>query len=71
MTDRTLAGRRGWALVGLVATILLAVPAVVWYLTIGVSATYGVYVALAMLPGLAFGAIGVWTALRHRGRTRD
>ncbi|MFB6134025.1 MAG: hypothetical protein ABEJ55_03465 [Halanaeroarchaeum sp.] len=61
-----LSGRRGWAVVGAVAFTLLAVPAAVWYLTIGVEADYGVYVALAMLPGLLFGVIGVWTALRHR-----
>lgn len=61
-----LSGSSGWLIVGLVATILIAVPAIVWYLTIGMRAGYGVYVALAMLPALVFGAIGVWTALRHR-----
>lgn len=62
-----LSGSSGWLLVGLVATILIVVPAIVWYLTIGMRAGYGVYVALAMLPALAFGALGVWTALRNRG----
>jgi len=65
-TDEDLSGTRGWIVVAVVAVVLLGVPAVVWYLTGGMRADYGVYVALAMLPGLAFGAIGVWTALRHR-----
>ena len=60
---------RGWLLVGLVVLALVAVPALVWYLTIGIRADYGVYVALAMVPGLLFGVIGVWTALRHRDGT--
>ncbi|MGM0399556.1 MAG: hypothetical protein ACQEQY_11290, partial [Halobacteriota archaeon] len=67
MADSTdLSGPRGWLLVGLIALTLVVVPAAVWYLTIGLQAGYGVYVALAMLPALLFGAIGVWTALRHR-----
>lgn len=61
-----LSGSRGWILVGLVVLTLVVIPAVIWYLTIGLRAGYGVYVALAMLPALLFGAIGVWTALRHR-----
>ncbi|MFB6125568.1 MAG: hypothetical protein ABEJ59_06380 [Halanaeroarchaeum sp.] len=68
MAGEDLSGRRGWLLVGAVVLVLLAIPAVVWYETVGMDATYGVYVALAMLPGLLFGAIGVWTALRHRDR---
>jgi len=67
MADVDLSGTRGWVLVALVVVTLLVVPAVVWYLTLGVQAGYGVYVALAMLPALVFGALGVWTALRHRG----
>lgn len=63
-----LSGSRGWLLVALVTLTLVAIPAVVWYLTIGVSAGYGIYVALAMLPGLLFGVIGVWSALTHRKR---
>ena len=62
----SLSGPRGWLLVGLVVLALLGVPAVLWYLTTGMRAGYGVYVALAMVPALLFGAIGVWTALRHR-----
>lgn len=67
MDDSTdLSGSRGWLLVGLVVLTLGAIPFVVWYLTIGTEAGYGIYVALAMIPGLLFGAIGVWSALRHR-----
>ncbi|MFB6069790.1 MAG: hypothetical protein ABEJ76_02095 [Halanaeroarchaeum sp.] len=64
MRDGDLAGTRGWLVVALVLAVLLGIPAVVWYATIGMEAPYGVYVALAMLPGLLFGIIGVWTALR-------
>ena len=67
MSESTdLSGTTGWLLVGLVASLLIAVPALVWYLTIGMRAEFGIYIAIAMLPALAFGAIGVWTALRHR-----
>ncbi|WP_144426108.1 hypothetical protein [Halanaeroarchaeum sulfurireducens] len=65
-TVSSLSGPRGWLIVGLVVVALLGIPAVLWYLTTGMRAGYGVYVALAMVPALLFGAIGVWTALRHR-----
>jgi len=64
--DGSLSRGRSWVLVVSVIVILLVVPAIVWAMTRGMKAEYSIYVGLAMLPGLAFGVIGVWTALRHR-----
>jgi hypothetical protein len=70
MTDTDtldLAGRRGWAVVAVLAVLLLVVPGFILVTTPRGLGSYGLYVAIAMVPALAFGAFGVWTALRHRG----
>jgi len=66
--SQSLAGRTGWLVVAVVAILLLGIPGLLLFSTPGELGSYGVYVAIAMVPALAFGALGVWTALRGRGR---
>lgn len=66
--DGGLGGRFGWFVIGFLVLSLLVVPALLLVTTPSGLGSYGVYVAIAMLPALAFGAFGVWTALRYRDR---
>lgn len=66
-----LSGARGWLVIGLVVFLLLGVPGFLLLSTPAGVGSYGVYVALAMLPALAFGALGIWTALRNRGAGQE
>jgi hypothetical protein len=69
MSDsESLSGRTGWAVVAVVAVLLLGIPGLLLFSSPRGFGSYGVYVAIAMVPALAFGALGVWTALRGRGR---
>lgn len=61
-----LSGATGWFVIGLVVFLLLVVPGFLLFSTPRDIGSYGLYVALAMLPALAFGAVGIWTALRNR-----
>ncbi|MFB6266603.1 MAG: hypothetical protein ABEI31_02995 [Halodesulfurarchaeum sp.] len=64
-SDDGLAGAQAWLVVGFVTLLLLGIPAVLLVTTPQGIGSYGVYVALAMLPAVAFGLFGVWTALRN------
>lgn len=55
----------GWVEVGLVVLLLLIVPGFLLMVTPGRLGSFGAYVILAMVPALAFGAFGVWAAMRH------
>ncbi|MFW6385456.1 MAG: hypothetical protein ACOCY7_04910 [Halodesulfurarchaeum sp.] len=55
-----------WVAVALVVLILLIVPGIILMVSPGRLGSFGLYVVIAMIPALAFGAFGVWTALRHR-----
>ncbi|MFB6095664.1 MAG: hypothetical protein ABEJ71_04310 [Halodesulfurarchaeum sp.] len=63
--DDGLSGAGAWLVVGFVVLLLLGVPAVLLVTTPRGIGSYGLYVALAMLPAVAFGLFGVWTALRN------
>ena len=54
-----------WLIVGTISLVLLAGPGVLLVITPRRPATLAGYLVLALLTALAFGAIGVWTALRH------
>lgn len=66
--DEGLSGGTGWLIIGLLAVFAVGIPAVLLVTTPTGLGSFGLYVAIAMLPALAFGAFGVWTALRYRGR---
>ncbi len=61
-----LGGGTGWVVIAILALFALGIPAVLLVTTPTGIGSFGVYVAIAMLPALAFGAFGVWTALRHK-----
>lgn len=63
-----LSGRAGWVVLGVLVLLALVVPGLLILTTPQGMGSYGLYVTIAMLPALAFGAFGVWTALRY-GRT--
>ncbi|MFB6114524.1 MAG: hypothetical protein ABEJ58_10545 [Halodesulfurarchaeum sp.] len=56
-----------WLAVGFVVLLLLLVPGFLLFSMPRSIGSYSTYVVLAILPALAFGIYGVWTALRHRG----
>lgn len=62
-----LSDRQGWLVVAVIAVLIVVVPGFLLLTTPRDLGSFGIYVAIAMLPALAFGAFGVWTALRHGG----
>ena len=65
--DAGISGTTGWLVVGILALFAIGVPVILLLTTPTGVGSFGVYVAIAMLPALVFGAFGVWTALQHRG----
>jgi hypothetical protein len=55
----------GWLVVAVIAVILLVGPGLLLVTTPRRPAVLAAYVVLAIATALAFGAVGVWTALRH------
>ncbi len=60
-----LSGPTGWLVLGVLVLLTLVVPGVLILTTPRGMGSYGLYVTIAMLPALLFGAFGVWTALRY------
>ena len=60
-----LSGAAAWLVIGTLVVLLLVIPGVLLVTTPRGMGSFGLYVALAMIPALAFGAFGVWTALRY------
>lgn len=60
-----LSGRAGWLVIGVIIVLALVVPGVLLVTTPQGMGSFGLYVAIAMVPAIAFGVFGVWTALRY------
>ena len=67
-TDSGLSGTTGWLVVVILGLFALGIPVVLLVTTPTGVGSFGLYVAIAMLPAIAFGVFGVWTALQYRSR---
>jgi hypothetical protein len=62
--DAGLDGRAVWAVVGALALCLVGAPLAILVWPPTFLSFVDAYIALSMVPALALGAVGVWTALR-------
>lgn len=67
-SDSGLSGKTGWLVVAILGLFALGIPAVLLVTTPTGVGSFGLYVAIAMLPAIAFGVFGVWSALQYRKR---
>lgn len=62
--DDGLSDRQGWALVGVLVACFVGFPLAILAWPPTFLPYHDAYLALALVPGLLMGAVGVWSALR-------